>query len=146
LWLADDDLIVRAAAVESNSEHPLAQAIVAEAGRRSLTRLAATNFEVLPGRGAKALVEGTSVEIGGPRLKTEAKVTVPPEVEKLTTAWASDGKTVLYALAQGRLLGAFAVGTSAFRRGRGVDFADHRRASHRSASVRQCARPPSARR
>ena len=105
----EDDLIARAAAVESNSEHPLAKAIVAEARRRSLTRLSATNFEALPGRGAKALVEGTSVEIGGPRLLTEAKVTVPPEVEKLTTAWASDGKTVLYALAQGRLLGAFAV-------------------------------------
>jgi Cu2+-exporting ATPase len=105
----EDDLIARAAAVESTSEHPLAKAIVAEAGRRSLTRLAATNFEALPGRGAKALVEGTSIEIGGPRLVTEAKVTVPPEVEKLTTAWASDGKTVLYALAQGRLLGAFAV-------------------------------------
>ena len=93
----EDDLIARAAAVESTSEHPLAKAIVAEAGRRSLTRLAATNFEALPGRGAKAVVEGTSVEIGGPRLVTEAKVTVPPEVEKLTTAWASDGKTVLYA-------------------------------------------------
>jgi Cu2+-exporting ATPase len=105
----EDDLIARAAAVESNSEHPLAKAIVGEAGRRSLTRLAATNFEALPGRGARALVEGTSVEIGGPRLVTEAKVTVPPEVEKLTTAWASDGKTVLYALAQGRLLGALAV-------------------------------------
>src|SRR5580700_5533843 len=105
----EDDLIARAAAVESNSEHPLAKAIVAEAGRRSLTRLAATNFEALPGRGARALVEGTSVEIGGPRLVTEAKVTLPPEVENLTTAWASDGKTVLYALAQGRLLGAFAV-------------------------------------
>jgi Cu2+-exporting ATPase len=105
----EDDLIARAAAVESNSEHPLAKAIVVEAERRSLTRLAATNFEALPGRGAKALVEGTSVEIGGPRLLTEAKVTAPPEVEKLTTAWASDGKTVLYALTQGRLLGAFAV-------------------------------------
>ena len=105
----EDDLIARAAAVESNSEHPLAKAIVAEAGRRSLTRLAATNFEALPGRGAKALVEGTSVEIGGPRLLTEAKVTAPPEVEKLTTAWASDGKTVLYVLAQSRLLGAFGV-------------------------------------
>src|SRR5579864_8732602 len=105
----EDDLLARAAAVESNSEHPLAKAIVAEAGRRSLTRLAATNFEALPGRGAKALVEGTSIEIGGPRLVTEAKVMVPPEVEKLTTAWASDGKTVLYALAQDRLLGAFAV-------------------------------------
>jgi Cu2+-exporting ATPase len=105
----EDDLIARAAAVESNSEHPLAKAIVAEANRRGAARLSATNFEALPGRGAKALVEGTSIEIGGPRLVTEAKVTVPPEVEKLTAAWASDGKTVLYAVAQGRLLGAFAV-------------------------------------
>jgi len=105
----EDDLIGRAAAVESNSEHPLAKAIVAEAKRRSVTQLSATNFEALPGRGAKALVEGTGVEIGGPRLLSERKVSVAPEVEKLTTAWASDGKTVLYAVAQGRLLGAFAV-------------------------------------
>ena len=105
----DNDLIARAAAVESNSEHPLAKAIVAEAKRRSATQLSATNFEALPGRGAEALVEGKRVMIGGPRLLTEAKVTVPPEVEKLTTAWASDGKTVLYAVAQGQLLGAFAV-------------------------------------
>jgi P-type Cu2+ transporter len=105
----EDDLIARAAAVESTSEHPLAKAIVATARRRGLTRLAATNFEALPGRGAKALVEGTSIEIGGPRLVTEARVTVPPEVEKLTAAWTSDGKTVLYVLALGRLLGAFAV-------------------------------------
>src|SRR5467141_1281490 len=105
----DNDLIARAAAVESNSEHPFAKAIVAEAKRRSATQLSATNFEALPGRGAEALVEGKRVMIGGPRLLTEAKVTVPPEVEKLTTAWASDGKTVLYAVAQGQLLGAFAV-------------------------------------
>src|SRR6266700_1751024 len=40
---SEDDLIARAAAVESNSEHPLAKAIVAAAGRRSLTRLAVKN-------------------------------------------------------------------------------------------------------
>jgi Cu2+-exporting ATPase len=105
----EDNLIARAAAVESNSEHPLAKAIVTEAKRRIVTQLSATNFEALAGRGAKALVEGETIVIGGPRLLTEAKVTVPPEVEKLTTAWASDGKTVLYAVAQFRLLGAFAV-------------------------------------
>jgi Cu2+-exporting ATPase len=106
---SEDDLIARAAAVESNSEHPLAKAIVAEAKRRSVAQLSATNFEALPGRGAAALVEGKSVVVGGPRLLTEGKVGVPPELEKLTTAWASDGKTVLYAVVQGRLLGAFAV-------------------------------------
>ena len=105
----EDNLIARAAAVESTSEHPLAKAIVAEAMRRGVAQLSATNFEALAGRGAKALVEGESVVVGGPRLLTEAKITVPPEVEKLTTAWAADGKTVLYAVAQGQLLGAFAV-------------------------------------
>src|SRR5207253_11295883 len=48
-------------------------------------------------------------DIGGPRLLIETKVTVPPQLERLTAAWASEGKTVLFAVAQGRLLGAFAV-------------------------------------
>jgi len=107
--ITEDDLVAFAAGVEFTSEHPLARAIVAEAKRRNVAPLPATNFEAVPGRGAKASVEGKSVEVGGPRLLTEAKVIVPPDLEKLTTAWASDGKTVLYAIAEGRLLGAFAV-------------------------------------
>jgi P-type Cu2+ transporter len=97
--IAKDHLMAMTAAVESNSEHPLAKAIVSEAKRRNLDRLSATNFEALPGRGAKAFVEGKSVEIGGPRLLPEAKVTVPPDIEKLTSEWAEAG----------RLIGAFAV-------------------------------------
>src|SRR2546426_953816 len=103
------DLLAHAAAVEANSEHPLAKAIVAEAKRRNLPTLHAADFETLPGRGAQARVNGKSVIIGGPRVLTEARVTVPPEVEKLTSAWASEGRTVLYVVVEGRLLGAFAV-------------------------------------
>ena len=69
----------------------------------------AADFEALPGRGAQARVNGKSVTVGGPRLLTEGKVTVSPEVEKLTTQWASEGKTVLYVAAEAGLLGAFAV-------------------------------------
>jgi Cu2+-exporting ATPase len=47
--------------------------------------------------------------VGGPRVLTESKIGVPPEVQKLTTAWASEGKTVLYVIAEARLLGAVAV-------------------------------------
>jgi Cu2+-exporting ATPase len=82
--ITEDDLVALTAAVEFTSEHPLAKAIIAEAKRRHVTPLSATNFEALPGRGAKALVEGKSVEVGGPRLLTEAKVTLPPALEKLT--------------------------------------------------------------
>jgi Cu2+-exporting ATPase len=54
-------------------------------------------------------VGGETIVVGGPRLLTEGKIAAPPEVGKVTTAWATDGKTVLYAVAQDRLLGAFAV-------------------------------------
>jgi Cu2+-exporting ATPase len=105
----ENDLLADAAAVEANSEHPLAKAIVNEAKHRNLPTLQAANFEALPGRGAQAQVNGKTVIIGGPRLLTEDKVTVPTEVEQLTIQWASEGKTVLYVVAEGKLLGAFAV-------------------------------------
>jgi Cu2+-exporting ATPase len=105
----ENNLLADAAAVEANSEHPLAKAIVNEAKRRGLPTLQAANFEALPGRGAQAVVNGKSVIVGGPRLLTEDKATVPPEVENLTSQWASEGKTVLYVVAEGKLLGAFAV-------------------------------------
>ncbi|HJT69350.1 MAG TPA: heavy metal translocating P-type ATPase [Terriglobales bacterium] len=105
---SEDDLLAYAAAVEANSEHPLAKAIVAEAKSRRLRVLDAADFEALPGRGARARVNGKRIMIGGPRLLTEEKLAVPPEVEKLTTTWAADGKTVLFA-ADEQLLGAFAL-------------------------------------
>ncbi len=90
----ESDLLSHAAAVEANAEHPLAKAIVAEAKRRNLPMLQAADFIALSGRGAQARVNGKSIVIGGPRLLTEGNVTVPPEVETLTTALASEGKTV----------------------------------------------------
>ena len=105
----ESDLVSHAASVEANSEHPLAKAVVAEAKRRNLPMLQATGFEALPGRGAQALVNGKKIVIGGPRLVSETGITVSSEVEKMTSAWASEGKTILYVVAEGRLLGAFAV-------------------------------------
>jgi Cu2+-exporting ATPase len=106
--VTEDDLVAQAAAVESNSEHPLAKAIAAEAKRRRVTPSSATDFKALPGRGAEALVQGRRVAVGGTRLLSEFNVLVPSEVEKLTAAWVSKSKTVLYTISQGRLLGAFA--------------------------------------
>jgi Cu2+-exporting ATPase len=76
----ESDLLARGAAVEANSEHPLAKPIVAEAKRRDLPTLQAAEFEALPGRGARARVNGKIIEIGGPHLLTEGKVAMPPEI------------------------------------------------------------------
>src|SRR5712691_7432784 len=106
---SESELIAFAAAVEANSEHPVAKAIIGEARRRSVLPLQASNFEALAGRGARAIVDGKSIVVGGPRLLTEIQARAPAEVEKSTSAWASEGKTVLYVVAGGQLLGALGV-------------------------------------
>lgn len=107
--VGENDLLARAAAVEADSEHPLAKVIVAEAKRRGLQPLPASHFEALPGRGAQALVNGERVAIGGPRLLSERNLTTPSELANATAAWAAEGKTVLSVVAQSGVLGAFAV-------------------------------------
>src|SRR6266403_1896784 len=93
---SESELIALAAAVEANSEHPLAKAILGEARRRGVSQLQASNCEELAGRGARAIVDSKSIVVGGPRLLTEAKARAPAELEKSTSAWAAEGKTVLY--------------------------------------------------
>jgi len=105
----ENDLLARAAAVEANSEHPLAKAIEAEAKRRNLPNSDAADFQALPGRGAQARVNGKGIVVGGPRLLTEAKAAVPRELEDVTANWAAKGKTVTFVIEEGRLLGALAV-------------------------------------
>jgi Cu2+-exporting ATPase len=99
------DLLRLAAAVESDSEHPLARAIVEAARRRGLDPSDATDFESLAGRGGRARVNGRQVAVGGPRLLSELGLEPMPETE----AWASDGKTVLHVVAEGRVIGALAL-------------------------------------
>ncbi|MBY0248943.1 MAG: heavy metal translocating P-type ATPase [Nitrospiraceae bacterium] len=106
---SESELLALAAAVEVTSEHPLAKAIVEEATHRGVRQLQAANFEALAGRGARAMVDGKSIVVGGPRLLSETKAAVSQEVEKVASAWAVEGRTVLSVVAEGRLLGALAV-------------------------------------
>jgi Cu2+-exporting ATPase len=68
-----------------------------------------TNFETLPGRGARATVNGQVIAVGGPRMIADANVSVTPELDKTANVWASDGKTVLYVIQDSSVVGALAV-------------------------------------
>jgi Cu2+-exporting ATPase len=107
---SDSDLLALAAAVEANSEHPLAKAVVNEAARRDVAVPHAENFEALAGRGAQATVDGRLVMVAGPRLLTDIGAAPPPEIEQATRPWTTDGKTILYVVAAGEVLGAIAAG------------------------------------
>jgi Cu2+-exporting ATPase len=107
--LDDHDLLRLAAAVEADSEHPLAQAIVRGARQHGASVARADAFEALPGRGARATVEGRLVHVGGPRLLDELRLAPPAELAASTDAWAAQGGTVLHVVADGRVVGAFAL-------------------------------------
>lgn len=104
----DDDTLIRlASAVEADSEHPLARAIVQAAADRKLGAMTAADFEALEGRGARATVDGKVVAIGGPRLLADLGLEPPADLD--TAAWADRGATVLHVVVDGRVAGALSL-------------------------------------
>jgi P-type Cu2+ transporter len=105
----DDDLLRLAAAVEADSEHPLARAIVTAARERNLTLEDATDFEALPGKGVRAHVSGLRVAVGGPSLLREHGLEPPAELDEHATKWAERGAAVLHVIRDGGVVGAIAL-------------------------------------
>lgn len=93
------ELLSIAAAVESDSEHPIARAIVMSAKEQGLTIPPSSGFSALPGRGTKAKVmDRHIVYVGGPRLIEELKATIPTSIKKAAATASNDGKTVVYVI------------------------------------------------
>jgi Cu2+-exporting ATPase len=90
----DDEVLALAAAAESDSEHPLARAIVDTARRRELTIPPARDFVSAPAVGVTATVDGKTVRVGGPRLLEEAGQSELPEAQR----WRGEGAIILHVL------------------------------------------------
>ncbi|QKW11914.1 heavy metal translocating P-type ATPase [Verrucosispora sp. NA02020] len=91
------DVLAIAAAVEADSEHPLARAIVAAADRQA-DRRTATGFRSLPGWGVRAEVDGVAYAVGGPALLREFGVNVPENLARRQREWSERGAAVLHLL------------------------------------------------
>jgi Cu2+-exporting ATPase len=104
-----DGLLAVAAAVEMDSEHPLARAIVAAAQARGLKLPNVRDFRALPGRGVEAMVNGNEIGIGGPSLLAERGVYIPEAMQQQATAWSSRGAAVLHVLRGNDVVGALAL-------------------------------------
>jgi Cu+-exporting ATPase len=101
----EEEVLRLAAAVEQGSEHPLAVAVVEAARNRGLAPGQAAAFAALPGRGARARVEGQRVVVGNPALLAE--VGVPVEAAALARAetLAEAGKTPVWVGVDGQAAG-----------------------------------------
>ncbi|MGQ9538089.1 MAG: heavy metal translocating P-type ATPase [Candidatus Bathycorpusculaceae bacterium] len=105
-FIPENQLLQLTAAVELNSEHVIAKAIVEHAKNKRLKIPPAEEFKALPGRGAYGKVGGKEVYVGSVNLLEELKINLDdPKI----TRFQEQGKTVVFTVVDGKLAGAFAL-------------------------------------
>ncbi len=103
----ENEVLVLAAALEADSEHPLARAIVTAAETQAVPR--ATSFKAITGRGVEAVVDGQRYAIGGPALLRERDLELPTELSDTVDLWQQRGASVLHLIDDDRVLASFAL-------------------------------------
>jgi cation-transporting ATPase V/Cu+-exporting ATPase len=102
---ADPDLVLAlAASAEAGSEHPVALAVVAAARERGLEPAPAAEFRSIPGRGVRALVDGSSVWVGRPGSPEDS-----PQLASVLEEWEARGRTAVVIERAERIVGALAL-------------------------------------
>jgi len=101
-------LLGAAKALEEGSEHPLGKAIMAFQSEEDVPSLKATDFEAVPGKGIKALLDGEP-SLAGNLAFVSASLTLPKEAVELSQKLQKDGKTALYFVKNGVYLGLIAL-------------------------------------
>ena len=104
--MSEKALLKLAAALERSSEHPLAEAIMAECETRGIVARTVEDFAAVPGRGVTAREGQNAIAAGNVRLMSELGVAVP---EGLAEQFATEGKTPLFFAKNGELAGIIAV-------------------------------------
>jgi Cu2+-exporting ATPase len=106
---SEDEFLALAAAVEADSEHALARAVVKEAKERNLSLPEVKGFEAIRGRGVLAQVDGSEIHIGGPRLLELLKLKPEGALGEWAAKKSAEGKTVVYLIEDGQPSGAVAL-------------------------------------
>ena len=103
---SEGDILRLAAAIESRSEHPIATGVVRAATERAIKYPAPQDVAAIPGRGARGIVDGTRVAVVSPGYLKEQRLTAD---HALVRQAAQQGKTVVYVLADTKVVGAIAL-------------------------------------
>ena len=104
LKLSDEDLLIYAASLEKESEHPLAKSIVREADKRNLILESPKNFKALPGFGVMALLNQQQVVLGNINLMQKNGINVEPWASHIEK-FSRQGKTLMMIAVSGKIIG-----------------------------------------
>ncbi len=107
--LTEQELLLFAASAESGSEHPLADAIVAEATLRSLDLLPLSKFRNYPGKGIKATITEKTILVGNARFIEGQKIGISKDFKASMLALEQDAKTVVLIAVDGKVEGLFGI-------------------------------------
>ncbi|MEO5902284.1 MAG: heavy metal translocating P-type ATPase [Ilumatobacteraceae bacterium] len=103
-----DEVLRLAAGIESDSEHPLARAIVTAANEHG-EPAHATEFKAITGRGVEATIDNARYAIGGPVLLRERALTIPDSIRRDIDTWTTRGAAVLHLVRNDTIIGAIAL-------------------------------------
>ncbi|HWQ48953.1 MAG TPA: heavy metal translocating P-type ATPase [Methanosarcina sp.] len=106
--IPDKEFLSIASAIESRSEHPLAEAIVKSAKEHGAEISSISAFEAIPGKGARATIQGKTYQIGNFRLFAEQAIDLK-HIENEVSRLQNEGKTVMMLGDDERVLGLIAV-------------------------------------
>lgn len=104
-----DDALRLAAAVERDSEHPIAQALLKSAQERDVQVPHASSFQSLPGHGVEAEVEGRALRVGGPALLRKLGIEPAVEIQDAAKRFGQSGQAAIYLIEGDRALAVFAI-------------------------------------
>ncbi len=107
--IGENEVLALAAAVEGDSEHAIARAIVNMAVERKLSLPEIDQFEALKGRGVRAEYNGQDVYLGGPRLLEYLEQDLPENIIRFSQEAGQKGQAVIYLIEKDEVTAAFAL-------------------------------------
>ncbi len=103
--ISDDEILKLAASIDANSEHPLADAIVAGAKEKNMELIKMDKFESVTGKGVKAIYKGKTIALGNQKLFDEFKANLDEDNKKIVKEWQLKAQTVMYLLIDNKVEG-----------------------------------------
>jgi P-type Cu2+ transporter len=104
-----NEALALAAAVERDSEHPISQALLKSAREKEIEVPAARNFQALPGKGVRAVIDGRELKVGGPALLRELEMDPPAELHDAAERFGKSGRAAVYLTDDSGVLAVFAI-------------------------------------